>query len=165
MEANKDLENVTEGQTATAPATNNGEKKGLFLSGIIVGFAATLLIVGGAATGGYAWYDYNTRNHITSMEKSEREDLNRTVAGQLPEGLEENQILVTSKLTKTAFRSEETVTFYIYSVAEGANADELWGLKNSEAKKDESLTCVASGTAVLDRDTMSLTSAQVKPEE
>ena len=99
------------------------------------------------------------------MEKSEREDLNRTVAGQLPEGLEENQILVTSKLTKTAFRSEETVTFYIYSVAEGANADELWGLKNSEAKKDESLTCVASGTAVLDRDTKSLTSAQVKPEE
>lgn len=130
-----------------------------------VALLLTLLIVGGAATGGYAWYDYNTRNHITSMEKSEREDLNRTVAGQLPEGLEENQILVTSKLTKTAFRSEETVTFYIYSVAEGANADELWGLKNSEAKKDESLTCVASGTAVLDRDTKSLVSAQVKPEE
>lgn len=39
MEENKELETVTESQR------NAG--KGLFLSGIIVGFAATLLVVGG----------------------------------------------------------------------------------------------------------------------
>ena len=39
MEENKELETVTESQK------NAG--KGLFLSGIIVGFAATLLVVGG----------------------------------------------------------------------------------------------------------------------
>lgn len=130
-----------------------------------VALLLTLLIVGGAATGGYAWYDYNTRNHITSMEGSEREDLNRTIANGLSQGLEEDQILITSKLTKTAFQSEETATFYIYTVSEGTNPDDLWSLKNSEAKKNEDLTCVASGTAVLDRETNSLIGAEVKPEE
>ena len=47
MEENKELENTTEEQASVTPAANNGEKKGLFLSGFIVGFAATLLIVGG----------------------------------------------------------------------------------------------------------------------
>lgn len=47
MEENKELETTTEEQASVTPAANNGEKKGLFLSGLIVGFAATLLIVGG----------------------------------------------------------------------------------------------------------------------
>ena len=47
MEENKGLETTTEEQASVTPAANNGEKKGLFLSGLIVGFAATLLIVGG----------------------------------------------------------------------------------------------------------------------
>lgn len=46
MEENKELETTTEEQVSVTPAANNGEKKGLFLSGLIVGFAATLLIVG-----------------------------------------------------------------------------------------------------------------------
>ena len=48
MEENKELETTTEEQASVTPAANNGEKKGLFLSGLIVGFAATLLIVGGS---------------------------------------------------------------------------------------------------------------------
>ena len=47
MEENKELETTTEEQASVTPAANDGEKKGLFLSGLIVGFAATLLIVGG----------------------------------------------------------------------------------------------------------------------
>ena len=47
MEENKELETTTEEQASVTQAANNGEKKGLFLSGLIVGFAATLLIVGG----------------------------------------------------------------------------------------------------------------------
>ena len=47
MEENKELETTTEEQASVTPAANNVEKKGLFLSGLIVGFAATLLIVGG----------------------------------------------------------------------------------------------------------------------
>ena len=43
MEENKELETTTEEQASVTPAANNGEKKGLFLSGLIVGFAATLL--------------------------------------------------------------------------------------------------------------------------
>lgn len=46
MEENKELETTTEEQASVTPAANDGEKKGLFLSGLIVGFAATLLIVG-----------------------------------------------------------------------------------------------------------------------
>ena len=130
-----------------------------------VALLLALLIVGGAATGGYAWYDYNTRNHITSLGTQEREDLNRTIANQLSQGLEENQILITGKLTKTAFRPEETATFYIYTVSEGENPGNLWGLKNSEAKENEDLICVASGTAVLNREDNALVSAEIKPEE
>ena len=47
MEEKKELETTTEEQASVTPAANDGEKKGLFLSGLIVGFAATLLIVGG----------------------------------------------------------------------------------------------------------------------
>ena len=125
----------------------------------------SLLIVGGAATGGYAWYDYNTRNHIASLDTQERENLNQIIAAQLGSGLEENQVLITGKLTRTAFRSEQTASFYIYTVSEGENPADFWGLKNSEAKKNEALTCVASGTAVMDRESDTVVSADVKPEE
>lgn len=125
----------------------------------------TLLIVGGAATGGYAWYDYNTRNHISSFEASERQEVNERVAALLGEELEDDQILITSNLSRTAFSSEESVTFYIYAVEDGQETGDLWSLKNSEAKKNEALTCVATGTAVVDRKSNALISVEITPEE
>ena len=66
MEENKELETTTEEQASVTPAANNGEKKGLFLSGLIVGFAATLLIVGGI------FIAFQIHNIMTMKEKIPR---------------------------------------------------------------------------------------------
>lgn len=56
--------------------------KKLKITGRLVAFLLALLIVGSCATAGYAWYDYNTRNHATSLE-SDRARRAEPQAGRL----------------------------------------------------------------------------------
>ena len=116
-------------------------------------YELALLIVGSCATAGYAWYDYNTRNHATSLESDERAALNHKLADYL--GVDDNTIVLVNVVTKTAFHDEETVTFTTYTITgEVDDPAVLWTLKNSVAKGEKYegiLTVGEKGTAVLNK--------------
>ncbi len=102
--------------------------KKLKITGRLVAFLLALLIVGSCATAGYAWYDYNTRNHATSLESDERAALNHRLADYL--GVDDNTLVLVNVVTKTAFHDEETVTFTTYTITgEVDDPAVLWTLK------------------------------------
>ena len=118
-----------------------------------------LFLVGSCATAGYAWYDYNTRNHASQFESDDRAAFNEKLEDYL--GADDNTLVLVNKINKTAFQEEETVTFTVYSIEPEAEADHavLRTLKNSVAggKKYEGvLTCTAKGTATLNKSDQSL---------
>ena len=127
--------------------------KKLKITGRLVAFLLALLIVGSCATAGYAWYDYNTRNHATSLESDERAALNHKLADYL--GVDDNTLARVNAVTKTAFHDEETVTFTTYTITgEVDDPAVLWTLKNSVAKGEKYegiLTVGEKGTAVLNK--------------
>lgn len=127
--------------------------KKLKITGRLVAFLLALLIVGSCATAGYAWYDYNTRNHATSLESDERAALNHKLADYL--GVDDNTLVLVNVVTKTAFHDEETVTFTTYTITgEVDDPAVLWTLKNSVAKGEKYegiLTVGEKGTAVLNK--------------
>ena len=127
--------------------------KKLKITGRLVAFLLALLIVGSCATAGYAWYDYNTRNHATSLESDERAALNHKLADYL--GVDDNTLVLVNVVTKTAFHDEETVTFETYTITGEVDAPAvLWTLKNSVAKGEKYegiLTVGEKGTAVLNK--------------
>ena len=127
--------------------------KKLKITGRLVAFLLALLIVGSCATAGYAWYDYNTRNHATSLESDERAALNHRLADYL--GVDDNTLVLVNVVTKTAFHDEETVTFTTYTITgEVDDPAVLWTLKNSVAKGEKYegiLTVGEKGTAVLNK--------------
>ena len=127
--------------------------KKLKITGRLVAFLLALLIVGSCATAGYAWYDYNTRNHATSLESDERAALNHKLADYL--GVDDNTLVLVNVVTKTAFHDEETVTFTTYTITgEVEDPAVLWTLKNSVAKGEKYegiLTVGEKGTAVLNK--------------
>ena len=132
--------------------------KKLKITGRLVAFLLALLIVGSCATAGYAWYDYNTRNHATSLESDERAALNHKLADYL--GVDDNTLVLVNVVTKTAFHDEETVTFTTYTITgEVDDPAVLWTLKNSVAKGEKYegiLTVGEKGTAVLNKTDDSL---------
>ena len=127
--------------------------KKLKITGRLVAFLLALLIVGSCATAGYAWYDYNTRNHATSLESDERAALNHRLADYL--GVDDNTLVLVNVVTKTAFHDEETVTFTTYTITgEVDDPAVLWTLKNSVAKGEKYegiLTVGEKGKAVLNK--------------
>lgn len=136
------------------------------ITGRLIAFLVTLFLVGACATAGYAWYDYNTSNHASSFEAEERAAFNQSLTEQLD--LEEGQLALVNKITRTAFHSEETVTFSVYDVAEGTDITALWGLKNSAAKGEKYegiLTVCASGTAVMEKSSGTLLTFALTPIE
>ena len=86
--------------------------KKLKITGRLVAFLLALLIVGSCATAGYAWYDYNTRNHATSLESDERAALNHKLADYL--GVDDNTLVLVTwsrrrpSTTKRPSRSRPT---------------------------------------------------------
>lgn len=110
--------------------------KKLHITKRLVAFVIVLFLVGGCATAGYAYYDYNTRNHASEFETSERADFNHKLAEYL--GADEHTLVLVNVITKTAFEDEMEVTFTTYQIAEDTeNTDKLWGLKNSAAKGEK----------------------------
>lgn len=124
----------------------------------LVAFVLVLFLVGSCATAGYAWYDYNTRNHATQFETNERAAFNHKLAAYLE--ADDNTLVLVNVISKTAFEDEMTVTFTTYHIADGTeNTDKLWGLKNSAAtggKYEGILTLAEKGTATLNKSDESL---------
>lgn len=127
----------------------------------------TLFAIGAACVGGYYVYNYNTKNHASDMAAAEVAAINGAVGQQAAdEGLlADGQIVVTSKVYKK-LRGDTTVEFTVYQTSEGTDLDAASGYLDKNAKKDETLTRVASGTAVLTAGSVeNVTGISVKPEE
>ena len=127
-----------------------------------------LFVVGSCSTAGFAWYDYNTRNHATQFESDERAAFNEKLEDYLD--ADENTLVLVNKINKTAFQDEEKVTFTVYSINPEADSDHsvLRTLKNSKAGSDDYagiLTCTAKGNAVLDKGDETLISISSHPVE
>lgn len=140
--------------------------KKLQITKSLVAFVLVLFVIGSSATAGYAWYDYNTRNHATSFESDERAAMNHLLAEYLE--ATDDQLVLVNQITKTAFEKEETVTFTVYTITPAENTDlaVLWTLKNSTAKSDKYagiLTVAQTGTAILDKSDDSLIEIGLNP--
>ncbi len=133
----------------------------------LVAFVIVLFLVGSCATAGYAYYDYNTRNHATEFETSERAAFNRKLAEYLE--TDEHTLVLVNVITKTAFEDEMEVTFTTYQIADGTeNTDKLWGLKNSAAKGEKYegiLTPDEKGHATLNKTDNSLIEIGLDPAQ
>lgn len=121
-----------------------------------------LFLVGSAATVGYGFYDYNTKDHAKAFSTEERAAYNQELTEQLDGELADGEIALVTKLGKTAFETEQTIDFNVYQVAEGTDLESLWGLKSSAAKKNESLENIATGTLVLDSETNTVLSVDIQ---
>ena len=127
-----------------------------------------LFVVGSCATAGFAWYDYNTRNHATQFESDDRAAFNEKLEDYLE--ADDNTLVLVNKINKTAFQDEENVTFTVYSIDPEADTDHsvLRTLKNSKAASDDYkgiLTCIEKGKAVLSKGDESLISISSEPVE
>ena len=149
--------NVMTPLTYRMKLTHEPPKK-LHITKRLVAFVVVLFLVGSCATAGYAWYDYNTRNHATEFETSERAAFNHKLAEYLQ--ADDETVVLVNVITKTAFEDEMTATFTTYRiVGEVEDTEKLWGLKNSTAKgeKYEGILEVAEkGTATLNKNDESL---------
>ena len=103
--------------------------------------------------GGYFVYDYNTKNHASSLSAGEIYELNAALSqnAQSQSLLDDGQVVTVSKVYKK-LKGDTTVEFTVYQSSEGTDAAAVAGYLDKNAKKDESLTLVASGTAVLIQD-------------
>ena len=127
-----------------------------------------LFVVGSCSTAGFAWYDYNTRNHAKEFESDERAAFNEKLENYLK--VDDDTLVLVYKINRTAFQDEENVTFNVYSINPESGTDHavLRTLKNKTATGDkykDVLTCTATGSAVLSREDESLISITTEPIE
>ena len=118
-----------------------------------VALLSALFVLGAACVGGYFVYDYNTKNHASSLSAGEIYELNAALSqnAQSQSLLDDGQVVTVSKVYKK-LKGDTTVEFTVYQSSEGTDAAAVAGYLDKNAKKDESLTLVASGTAVLIQD-------------
>ena len=127
----------------------------------------TLFAIGAACVGGYYVYNYNTKNHASSLSPAEVTAMNAALTEDgLAQGLlEEDQIATVNKVSKK-LRGDTTVEFTIYQTSEGTDLAAAAGYLEKSAKGDDTLTRVGAGSAVLVLDSVeNVTGMSVKPVE
>ena len=117
-----------------------------------VALLVTLFVVGAACVGGYYVYNYNTTNHA----------LTRLGADQ--NLLDDGQVVTVSKVYKK-LGGDTTVEFTVYQTSAETDLNAAAGYLEKSAKADETMTKVASGSAVLPGDDAAAAgSMTVQPE-
>lgn len=132
-----------------------------------VALLVTLFVIGAACVGGYYVYNYNTKNHASSLTAGEVSAINAslTADAQAQGLLEEGQLVTVNKVYKQ-LRGDTTVEFTVYQSSDATDLAAAGGYLEKNAKEDETLTKIASGSAVLVKDsTEDVTSLTVKPSE
>ena len=127
----------------------------------------TLFVVGAASVGGWYVYDYNTKNHASSLAPAEVAAINASLTGDgLAQGLlEDGQIVTVNKVYKK-LKGDTTIEFTVYQTSAETDQAAAAGYLEKKAKDDASLTKVASGSAVLTADNAEdVTGMSVKPVE
>lgn len=128
---------------------------------------AALFVIGAASVGGWYVYDYNTKNHASSLAAGEVADMNAALAGDAKaQGLlEDGQIVAVSKVYKK-LRGDTTVEFTVYQTSPETDLAAASGYLEKKAKDDATLTKVASGSAVLTAGSVEdVTGMTVQPAE
>lgn len=118
-----------------------------------IALLSVLFVVGAACVGGYFVYDYNTKNHASGMMSAEVVGLNGALAQCASDQnlLADGQIIAVSRVEKK-LGGDSTVQFTVYQVSAETDLDAAAAYLDKNAKKDETLTPVASGSAVLVKD-------------
>ena len=127
----------------------------------------TLFVVGAACVGGYYVYNYNTKNHASSLTPAEISSMNTALTESAVQqgSLADGQIVTVNKVYKR-FRGDTTVEFTVYQSSEATDLAAVSGYLEKNAKDDATLTKVASGSAVLTGGSVdSVTGLTVTPEE
>lgn len=128
---------------------------------------AALFVIGAACVGGWYVYDYNTKNHASSLTAGEISDMNAALAGDAgAQGLlEDGQIITVSKVYKK-LRGDTTVEFTVYQTSPETDLAAASGYLEKNAKDDATLTKVAAGSAVLTAGSVeNVTGMTVQPVE
>ncbi|MCI9433280.1 MAG: folate family ECF transporter S component [Oscillospiraceae bacterium] len=128
---------------------------------------ATLFVIGAACVGGYYVYNYNTKNHASSLAPAEIAAMNAALTGdgQAQGLLEEGQIVTVNKVYKK-LRGDTTVEFTVYQTSPETDQAAVSGYLEKNAKEDATLTKTGSGSAVLTLGSVeSVTGMTVKPVE
>ena len=132
-----------------------------------VALLAVLFVIGAACVGGYYVYNYNTKNHASSLSPGEVAAINASLTedGQTQGLLEDGQIVAVNKVYKK-LRGDTTVDFVVYQTSPETDQAAAAGYLEKAAKDDATLTKVAAGSAVLVLDnTEDVTGMTVKAEE
>lgn len=128
---------------------------------------AALFVIGAACVGGWYVYDYNTKNHASSLTAGEVTDMNAALTGNArAQGLlEDGQIVTVNKVYKK-LRGDTTVEFTVYQTSSETDLAAVSGYLEKKAKDDATLTKVAAGSAVLTAGSVeNMTGLTVQPEE
>lgn len=127
----------------------------------------TLFVIGAACVGGYYVYNYNTKNHASSLTAGEITAINAALTenAQAQGLLEDDQIATVNKVYKK-LRGDTTVDFTVYQTSAETDRTAVTGYLEKNAKDDATLTRVAAGSAVLVLNSVEdVTGMTVKPEE
>lgn len=127
---------------------------------------ASLFIIGAVCVGGYFVYDYNTSDHASRLTAGQVQEINAALAenaaglGVLGDG----QMVTVSKLYRK-LGGDTTVEFTVYQTSEATDRAAAASYLDKNAKKDETLTAVATGNAVLEQDSVqSVTALTIVPD-
>lgn len=127
---------------------------------------AALLVIGAGCVAGYFVYDYNTSNHASRLSTEQIAGINTALTGSAADQdlIEDGQIIVLDKVYKQ-LGGDTNVTFHVYETSGATDMAAARGYRVTHAKKDASLTQVATGSAVLVRDDAgTITELRVAPD-
>ena len=118
-----------------------------------VALLVTLFVVGAACVGGYYVYNYNTTNHASKLPAAEVASINSALTrlGADQNLLDDGQVVTVSKVYKK-LGGDTTVEFTVYQTSAETDLNAAAGYLEKSAKADETMTKVASGSAVLPGD-------------
>ena len=131
-----------------------------------VALLVTLFVVGAACVGGYYVYNYNTTNHASKLPAAEVASINSALTrlGKDQNLLDDGQVVTVSKVYKK-LGGDTTVEFTVYQTSAETDLNAAAGYLEKSAKADETMTKVASGSAVLPGDDAAAAgSMTVQPE-
>ncbi len=115
-----------------------------------VALLAALVVIGAGCVAGYFVYDYNTSNHAARLSDDQIAEINTSLTDDAEaQGLlSDGQIVVLEKVYKH-LKGDTSVTFNVYQTSDSTDLAAAEVYRVTHANKDESLTLVASGSAVL----------------
>lgn len=132
-----------------------------------IALLAVLFAVGVGSVGGYLVYNYNSSNQASWLSEQEKRDMNQALAEQAQaQGLlESGQLVVISKVDRE-YGGDTQVKFQVYDPSDETDRNAAAAYRSTQAKKDDTLTLVGTGSAILKEDSLQeIQQLQITPED